>query len=142
MVGKNQYQSRIKGMALRLRQIRVGGDKRLVKIVARTVAIKIGLLRIREVAFRDQAHRLVGVLTLRCYARISVRGHGVLMSKMSKCTPIGRLNLGCGQIAPTGADVLIGTNKIGSAWREVISFFDTSLEIENMVNKRDSEIVC
>jgi hypothetical protein len=60
---------------------------------------------------------------------------------MSKCTPIGRLNLGCGRLPPTGTDVLIGTNEIGSAWREVISFFDTSLEIENMVNKRGGEMV-
>jgi hypothetical protein len=38
--------------------------------------------------------------------------------------------------------MLIGTNEIGRAWREVISFCHTPLEVENMVNTRGSEMVC
>ena len=60
MVGKNQYQAGIKGVAFRVREIRVGCDEGLIKIVARTVAIEIGLLRIRKVTLGDENGRFGG----------------------------------------------------------------------------------
>lgn len=52
---------------------------------------------------------------------------------MSECTTIGRLNLGCRRLAPTGADVLIRTNEIGCARAEIVSFCNALLQIDNMI---------